>query len=88
MEGIRRRGVKRISARVDISADGSVSAVVLQPDAIVPGAVAGNLVSALRQHLQFLPAIDHGKPVAGTADYVLEVPPANPQAAADAAWRR
>jgi hypothetical protein len=86
IDGLRRRGVQRISAQVDVAADGSVSAINLKPDAIVPTAVASNLTATLRQHLQFLPAIDHGTAVAGTADYVLNIPADDPVAAADAVW--
>lgn len=85
VEGLRRRGVQRISAQIEVAANGSVTGVSLKPDGIFPAAVAANLTTALR-HLQFLPAIDRGTPVAGTTDYVLNLPVEDPTAAADAMW--
>jgi hypothetical protein len=53
---------------------------------MVPEKLAPQLTEALRRSAMFLPAIDHGQTVASTYDYVQEVPPANPQAEADALW--
>ncbi len=85
-DGLRQRGVTRIEARLEIGADGKVTAATLLPGAFIPEKMAVPLTDALRLHTVFLPAIDHGTPVAGTYDYVFDVPPANVQADADAAW--
>jgi len=85
-DGLRQRGIGRVSARLDVGADGAVSAVTWQADAIVPEPMRQPLAEALRRHALFLPAIDRGREVAGSFAYVFDVPPADARAAADAAW--
>lgn len=85
-DGLRVRGVKRVEARLEIDAAGKITAVTLLPGSSVPEKMAGPLTDALRRSAVFLPAIDHGQAVASSYDYLLEVPPANPQADASAAW--
>ena len=85
-EGLRVRGVGRVGAQLEIDATGKVTGVALQPGSRVPENLAGPIADAVRRSAVFLPAIDHGQAVAGTYAYVLEVPPADPQREADAAW--
>jgi len=85
-DGLRQRGIGRIVARLEINAEGKVATVTLQPGSDVPEKLATQLTDAMARSAVFLPAIDHGRPVAAAYDYVLEVPPADPAAAADAAW--
>ncbi|RXK56558.1 hypothetical protein ESB00_12030 [Oleiharenicola lentus] len=84
-DGLRQRGVGRVTAKLEIDAEGKVTAATLQPDAAVPAKLAGPLTDALKRAM-FLPAMNGGQAVASTSDYVLEVPPATPQADADLAW--
>jgi len=84
-DGLRQRGVQRIEARLALDADGKVTGVTLQSGSIVPERLSGPLTDALRRAV-FLPAIEHGRPVASTYDYVLAVPPSDPVAETDALW--
>jgi hypothetical protein len=85
-DGLRRYGVKRISAKFDVAADATVTRVALQPDSLVAENLAAPIAETLQKKSVFLPAIDHGTAVAGTYDYVLDIPPDNPALAADTAW--
>jgi hypothetical protein len=85
-DGLRVRGIGRVEAHLEIDPAGKVTAVNLLPGASVPEKMAGPISDAIRRSAVFLPAIDHGQAVASTFHYVLEVPPASPQAEADAAW--
>jgi hypothetical protein len=85
-DGLRQRGIGRVAARLEIDAEGKITSATLQPGSAVPEQLATQLTDALARSAIFLPAIDHGKPVAAGYDYVMEVPPADPVAAADAAW--
>lgn len=83
---LRGRGVGRVEARLEIDTAGKVTAVNLVPGSGVPEKMAGRVAEALRGSAMFLPAIDHGKAVESTYDYVLDVPPSDPRKDADAAW--
>ena len=85
-DGLRQRGITRVEARLDVDAKGKVTSAVLLPGSAVPEKMAAPLADALRKNTVFLPAVDHGTAIASSYDYLLEVPPANPQAEADAAW--
>jgi hypothetical protein len=84
-DGLRQYGVKRIAAHLEIAADGKVTPTLLSGPDDVPPQLAQPLTGALRQTV-VAPAIDHGAAVAGTLEYLLDVPPVNKQAEADAAW--
>ncbi|HEX2855543.1 MAG TPA: hypothetical protein VHO24_20070 [Opitutaceae bacterium] len=84
-DGLREYEVARIEAKLAVAADGSVTEVTLQPGSILPAAMAEPVTAALRK-APFAPAIENGRAVAGTFDYVFVVPPANVQAEADVAW--
>ena len=86
-EGLRKYGVKRVTARLAVAADGEVTPTLLSGPADVPDALAAPLTAALAKAV-VAPAMDHGVPVAGILDYVLEVPPANPALEADQLWLR
>lgn len=83
--GLKKYGVTRINAHLDVAADGKVSPTLRSTAAEVPPALVGALTELLRQAV-ILPAIDHGNAVAGGLDYILDVPPANREIDADIAW--
>ena len=74
-EGLKKHKVSRVDAQIDVAADGKVTAVSISPDGNVPEKMIGPLGDALKKACVFVPAVDHGKFVAGTYDYHLEVPP-------------
>ncbi|MDQ5977874.1 MAG: hypothetical protein QG602_846, partial [Verrucomicrobiota bacterium] len=84
-DGLRQRGVGRVAAKLELDAEGKVTAATLQSGSVVPEKLTAPLTDALKRAV-FLPAMTGGQPVASAYDYVLEVPPANPQADADLAW--
>ncbi len=84
-DALRQYGVKRIAARLAVAPDGQVAATMLSGPDDVPAALAAPLAAALA-HTVVAPAVDHGQPVAGTLDYHLEVPPADPALEADRTW--
>lgn len=87
-DGLRQYGVTRVAAKLEVGADGKVSAARLAPDAGVPAALAEAVTEALRAGAVFSPAIERGKPAASHFDYVLDVPAQDPRPAADLAWYR
>lgn len=86
-ETLREYGVTRVAARLEIAADGKVVPTIHSTAAEMPPELVAPLTGVLRQTL-VLPAIDHGVPVAGGLDYLLDVPSANPSADADVSWLR
>ncbi len=85
-DGLRVRGVTRVEARIEIDATGKAATVALLPGSVIPEKMAGQVSEALRRSAVFLPAIERGQAVASTYDYLLQVPPRNPQLEADAVW--
>lgn len=86
VEGLRRNGIARIEAKIDVASDGFVTGVQMLPTAEMPPALVAPLTEVIRKTAMLVPAIDHGTPVEGSYEYSLTVGPANPQLAADAAW--
>jgi hypothetical protein len=86
VDGLRRHGIQRISARVEVGGDGRVTGATLLPDAVMPASMASSLAAVLPQYLRYVPGIDHGKPVAGAVEYALDVPAPKTQLDADTAW--
>ena len=86
VDPLRDRGVTRIAAKIDVGVDGMPTGVALASDAGVPAPLAAPLTEALRRNAIFLPAIERGTAIAGSNDYVLNIPPLDKQLAADAAW--
>jgi hypothetical protein len=86
VDALRQRGIKRIAARLEVAADGTVAALELLPASEIPAPLAPAVGEAVRRNAVFLPAIDHGAPVAGAFDYDLKVEELDPKLAADAAW--
>jgi hypothetical protein len=84
-EGLRQYGVRRVAARLAVAADGKVTPTLLSGPPDVPAQLVEALTLALRQAV-VAPAIRQGKAVEGSLDYLLEVPPADPQLDADRAW--
>lgn len=85
-DALRRRGIRRVAARIEVSADGIPSTVTLAPAPVLPARMAAAVADALRRHAVFVPAVSHGAAVAGSYEYALDIPAENPTAAADAAW--
>lgn len=84
-DGLRQRNIGRVKARLEVDAMGKVTSATLVPGDTVPAKMTGPLAEALKRAV-FLPAMASGTPVASTYDYVLEVPPANPEVDADVLW--
>jgi hypothetical protein len=84
-KGLRQYGVGRVEATLTVDSSGVVSDVSLLPGSILPEKIRDVVSGALRKSL-FLPAIENGAPVSARYDYVLVVPPADPQAAAETLW--
>lgn len=83
---LRRYKVERVAAKMNIDASGKVQDATLQPDSRVPADLVAGIIDALQRQSVFLPGIAQGKPVAGSYDYTVDVPPENPALAADVAW--
>ena len=73
-QGLRERGIFRVEAKIEVGVDGKATAVTLKEDGSVPAAMAPALVKAMQRSAVFVPAVDQGKFVPGTYDYLLEVP--------------
>jgi len=73
-KGLRDRGIFRVAASIEVAADGKVTAVTLKDEDAIPEAMRKPLVTALQRSAVFAPAIDHGQAVAGSYDYLVEVP--------------
>lgn len=84
-EKLGKYGVKRVAARLDIAADGKITPTLLSGPDEVPAELRPAMNVALARAV-VAPAIDRGKPVAGSLDFVLEVPPADPAREADRVW--
>jgi hypothetical protein len=73
-QGLRERGIRRVAADIAVGADGKVTSVVLKDESTVPEPMRKPLLTAVQRSAVFVPAVDHGKFVAGTYDYLVEVP--------------
>ncbi len=73
-QGLRERKIFRLEARIEVGADGKATQVTIKDDASISAPVAAALADALKKAAVFVPAVDHGKLVAGTYDYLLEIP--------------
>jgi hypothetical protein len=73
-KGLRDRGIYRVAANIEVGADGKVTGVTLKEGDAIPEAMRKPLVTALQRSAVFAPAVDHGQFVAGTYDYLVEVP--------------
>lgn len=86
-EMLRRLGVDRLDARLELDDAGRVTLVTLRAPLELPAALAETLRIAIRGSDVFVPAIQDGKPVAGALDYSFVVPPPpDLQLAAETAW--
>lgn len=85
VDGLRRHGVKRVAARLEVSAEGKVAPALLSGPEDVPSGLADAVVASL-EHAVVLPAIEQGRPVAGTLDFDLPIPPSDPTLEAERAW--
>lgn len=73
-QGLRERGIFRVAARIEVGADGKATVVTLKDDGSIPAPMVPALTKALQRSAVFAPAVDHGQSVAGTYDYLVEVP--------------
>jgi len=73
-KGLRDRGIYRVAASLEVGADGKVTGVTLKEQESIPEAMRQPLAAALQRSAVFVPAVDHGTFVAGTYDYLVEVP--------------
>ena len=73
-KGLRERGIFRVEGKIEVGVDGKATAVTLKDDPAIPAAMAPALAKALQRSSVFVPAVDHGQFVAGTYDYLIEVP--------------
>jgi hypothetical protein len=69
--GLKQRNVYRFDANIDVAADGTIAAVTLSPGGDLPPKLEAPLAEALRKAV-FVPAVDHGKFVAGVFHYHFE----------------
>lgn len=86
-EVLSKYGVKRIAARLTVAADGKVTPALLPDQCDMPADMAEPLREAL-SHAVMVPAIERGRPVPGSLDYQLVVPPADPLREAEQTWLR
>jgi len=73
-QGLRDRGIFRVAARIEVGVDGKATAVSLKDENSIPASMGPALVKALQRSAVFAPAVDHGQPVPGVYDYLVEVP--------------
>lgn len=82
---LREYGVRRVTARLAVAADGKVSPVLLTDQCEMPAELVAPLTEAL-SHVVAVPAIDRGRAVPGELAYRLDVPPADAEREAERAW--
>ena len=73
-DGLKKNGVGLVDAQIEVAADSKVTAVTLTPESRIPAKMQGPISDALKRACQFVAAVDHGKFVAATYHYHLEVP--------------
>jgi hypothetical protein len=71
---LKERGIFRVAATIEVGADGKATAVNLKDDGSIPADVVPALAKPLQRSSVFAPAVDHGQAVAGTYEYLLEIP--------------
>lgn len=87
LEMLRRNGLARIDARIEIDAEGNATGVTLRSPTEWPTFLAEALRETIRRSDVFVPAIYDGQPVAGALDHAFAVPPTfDPRLAAETAW--
>lgn len=72
LKNLRERGIARVEAKIEVGADGKVTAATLKEDPAISAKAAAELGKALQQYSVFAPAVDHGQLVAGTYDYAVD----------------
>lgn len=71
---LKQAGILRVEAKIEVDADGKVTNVTIKEDGSIPANLIPQLAAPLQRSAVFVPAVDHGRFVAGTYDYLLEVP--------------
>jgi hypothetical protein len=71
---LKQAGIFRVEATIEVGADGKVTHVTLKDDGSIPAVNIPHLTGPLQRSAVFVPAVDHGKFVASTYHYLLEVP--------------
>ena len=84
-EGLRKYGVKRVAARLAVAPDGKVTPTILSGPEDLPPELHEAISIALSRAV-VAPALEQGNPVAGSLDYLLEVPPADAVRDTERVW--
>lgn len=71
---LKQAGILRVEATIEVGADGKATAVQVKDDGSIPAKLIPAIAQPLQRSSVFAPAVDHGKFVAGTYHYLLEVP--------------
>lgn len=83
---LRANKIGRLAAKMDIAADGSATNVTIENRQAIPPALADALEKVMKTNFVFVPAIDHGKPVAASYDFEYAVPDEKQAMEADRGW--
>lgn len=84
-EVLRKYGIKRVAARLAVAPDGKVTPTLLSGPTDLPVELAVPVTTALEK-VVVAPAVDQGRPVSGSLDYLLEVPPMDAAREAEHFW--
>ena len=82
---LRKYGIKRVAARLAVAADGKVTPAILSGPEDLPPELHEAISIALSGAV-VAPALEQGQPVAGSLDYLLEVPAADPGREREQLW--
>lgn len=73
-EALHKYGIKRVAARLAVAPDGKVTPTILSGPEDLPPELHQSISTVLSRAV-VAPAVDQGRPSAGSLDYLLEVPP-------------
>jgi hypothetical protein len=82
---LRKYGIKRVAARLAVAPDGKVTPTILSGPEDVPEELNEAISIALSRAV-VAPALEQGRAVAGSLDYTLEVPAADPRREGEQLW--
>jgi hypothetical protein len=84
-EVLRKYGIKRVAARLAVAPDGKITPTILSGPEDMPPELKEAMSTALSRAV-VAPALEQGRPVAGSLDYHLEVPAADPRREGEQLW--
>lgn len=84
-EILRKYGIKRVAARLAIASDGKVAPTILSGPEDLPAELNEAITIALGRAV-VAPALQQGRPVVGSLDYLMEVPAADPRRENEQLW--